>query len=217
VKKIVVLLILCFCACSAHSAVVTHNVSAPLQSTYWSQVFTLPKFDPTLGTLNSVTFELTGRVEGSVSFESLDVEPATVSMTLGAIVTLFHSDNTVIATTSPSVTTTDYVGAYDGVIDLDGASGRTHSGLWSSTVQSYCIASCDLSQYVGPGTFDVTVAATGNSGGHGAGNLLMLFRASASAAAQVRYDYTAIPEPSSFMAMSLGAVSLFGLARRRRC
>lgn len=217
-SKIVLILVLCLCMGCADAASVSYTATAPLQQTYWSQILTLPQFDSALGTLDSVTLRFTGRVEGSASFESLDADPTTVKMTLGAILTLLRPDSSVILAVSPAASTTDTVSAYDGTMDLTGTSGKTYSGLWATDAQSLYLDAVtnDLSPYIGGGNLSMTATAKGNSFGSGAGNLVLLFRASASAVAQVTYEYTQVPEPSSLAMISLGALSLAGLIRRNR-
>jgi hypothetical protein len=121
-------------------------------------------------------------------------------------------------TASPSVSNTDSISAFDGVIDLGGTSGRYRPDLTATSVESLYLSaiSDDLSGYVGPGLLNVTTTTTGNSSGRGAGNLVLMFQTAASAVVRVTYEYTPVPEPSSLLAISLGAFGLAGYARYRR-
>ena len=73
---------------SANIATVQYDDTVNLASTNWNDTVSFPQFDPNLGTLLSVTFELGGHVEGSAKFESLDNAPATVTMNLAAEIDL---------------------------------------------------------------------------------------------------------------------------------
>jgi len=218
VKKFVLLLILCASIGCANAATISYSDTAPVQLTYWSQILTLDKFDPTLGNLLSVTWELTGHVEGATSFESRDAQPATVTTTLGAILSLYRMDSSLIVAASPSVSTSDGVTAYDGTIDFGGGSGRAHPGLSATKVESVAFTDPpdDLSAYIGSGTFNVTATGSGNSFGSGAGNLILMFQTSGSSVAKVTYEYTPVPEPSALGALASGLLSLMGLVRYRR-
>ena len=71
---------------------VTYSDSIGLATTDWNQNVSVPKFDPALGTLDSITFKLIGHVEGNARFESLDASPAVITMDLKATLTLLRPD-----------------------------------------------------------------------------------------------------------------------------
>lgn len=218
VRVLIVFLVLSLCACCANAATVSYSDSAPVGYTYWSQALSFPKFDSSLGTLLSVTFRLTGRVDGSVGFESKDAQPAVVETCLSAVIALLSPESSLIVSATPAITFVDSVTAYDGIPDLGGTSGKSRSDLSATKSESagFAVPADDLSGYIGPGTLDLTATATGCSKGSGAGNLMLFFTTGASAVAEVVYEYTPVPEPSSVMAVSLGALSLAGLIRFRR-
>src|SRR5262245_49539211 len=55
--------------------------------TNWSKTVNLTQFDPSLGSLNSITLEIEGHILGSIRVESLDAAPSTVTSTLKALIT----------------------------------------------------------------------------------------------------------------------------------
>ena len=59
-------------ASAALLSTVPQTASVPLTSTTWSTTLSFAKFDPTLGTLVDVRFQLAGSVVGDIKFESLD-------------------------------------------------------------------------------------------------------------------------------------------------
>lgn len=200
----------------SNASMITHGpFSIPLSSTNWSDTISVPRFDPALGTLQSIEFELSGHVEGSAKFESLDAAPATVTMNLAAEIELQRPDTSVLVVAIPVVSTLDNVLAYDGSTDFLGDSGRTYAGLSgdASETQTSPPPAGDLALFTGLGHIDLPIVATGASTGSGAGNLILQFNTSALAEAIVRYDYTPIPEPS---AMSLFAVCGVVAVRKRR-
>lgn len=185
----------------------------PLQSTNFSTSISVPKFDTSLGTLNSVTFILGAHVEGLAQFESLDSEPATIDMELGAEITLQRPDMSTLVVALPLVMTSDNVTAFDLVIDFGGTSGKTYSGLSGNDSEMFTtVNAADLLAFSGPGMIVLPVIGDGASTGSGAGNLLLQFSTAASADVRVIYDYT-VPEPATAGLMGLG---LLGFVRRPR-
>ncbi|MFI5381692.1 MAG: choice-of-anchor E domain-containing protein, partial [Tepidisphaerales bacterium] len=114
---------------AAHAGIVTYSDSIPLDATNWNSSVTLPKFDPSLGSLTSIDVTIAGHVEGSAAFESKDAQPATVTMKLQAKLTLQRPDLSTLVVTIPVVNTSDSVTAYDGVLDYAGTSGKTYPSL----------------------------------------------------------------------------------------
>ena len=175
---------------SANIAIVQYDDTVNLASTNWNDTVSFPQFDPNLGTLLSVTFELGGHVEGSAKFESLDNAPATVTMNLAAEIDLQRPDLSSLVTVLPLAATNDNVLAFDGVIDFLGDSGRTYEDLSGDDMESSVTTdSNDLTLFTGNGTIDLPVSAMGASNGSGAGNLILQFATSASASVTVIYEY----------------------------
>ncbi|MEZ4649706.1 MAG: choice-of-anchor E domain-containing protein [Candidatus Eisenbacteria bacterium] len=177
-------------AASADIVNVQYSDTIALGATNWNGTVSFPQFDPVLGTLLSVTFELSGHVEGSAKFESLDASPATVTMNLAAEIDLQRPDLTSLVTVLPLVATNDNVLAFDGVIDFGGDSGRTYEGLsGDDTESSTTMNPADLALFTGNGTIDLPASAIGASTGSGAGNLILQFATSASCDVTVNYEY----------------------------
>jgi hypothetical protein len=206
---------------AAFAASVSHGGSLPLTQTNWINSITVPKFDPSLGTLTGITFSLAGQVQGLAQFESLDAGPATVTMDLSAALRLQRPDGSDLVVTIPVAHTSDDVTAFDQVMDFGGTSGRTYPSLSASKTET-AVSPPPLSDltlftagFAGE-TITLPVRATGNSEAAGAGNILVVFQTSASADATVTYEYDAVPEPSSFLALLAGIGGLAGLSARKR-
>ncbi len=202
---------------TASADIIVFNDSIPLTTTDWSEVVTVPRFDPALGTLNSVQFMVMAHIEGAAFYENQEAAPTDVSLTLSADLTLLRPDASIIISASPSTNVMETADAYDGVLDFDGLSGSYFSSLFADVMQSHTspLPLSDLALFTGLTPIDLTVEATGNSFGSGPGNWIFGFMLAASADVKVTYDYTPIPEPAS-VAMALSGGWMFFFHRRRR-
>jgi hypothetical protein len=196
----------------------TYNYSITLQSVGWTEDMIIPKFDPTLGTLNSITFTLQGTVTGDAKFESRDKDPSTVTMDLAAKIELQRPNNSTLVQIIPLAATSDNVTAYDGTTDFGGTSGKTYTGLSATQTDSSVSPppAGDLTLFTGPGNITLKVKARSASDASGPGNLVTQFSTNAGALATVVYDYTPVPEPTGMIAMLAGFGGLVGFIRRRR-
>lgn len=212
-----ILILIALLGC-ADAAQLTYTRNIPLSTTNWANSISVPKFDPSLGTLDGITFTLAGHVEGTARLENLETIPANITVNLSALLKMMRPDTSVIVVTIPVVSVTELIPEFDGVVDFAGLSGRTHENLaadHSETVVSPPPAS-DLILFSGMGDIILPVSAEGFSSGSGAGNLLLQFNTLASAEATVTYDYTAVPEPSGLLALLTGIGGLAGLVTRFR-
>ena len=199
-------------------------VSLPLETTNWSSTVAVNQFDPAMGTLTGIAFELIGRVFGSARVESRDASPADVTANIAAEISLSEPGGgaTPVAITIPTVSETRSLDIFDGALDFAGTSGFSVTDLTGSQTETG--SSTNFGLYTGLGTIDLTVSADGASSGSGAGNLTTLFNTSAAAEFRVTYTYDAatgppptpspVPEPSGALALMLVAAGM--TARRRR-
>lgn len=204
---------------SAQAATITFSDSTGVQTTNWTDTLVFGKFDTSLGTLTSITFNLDGTVQGMGNAESLDASPSNVTLTLRSLLTLTRPDASALVVTNPVFSQTFAFSRYDGRIDFEGTSGGT-TGTVSSTKSDFFISSSAsdfaLFSAFGGGTINLGLSAMGNSNGTGSGNLVTQFSTAAAGNASVTYTYTAaeVSEPASVV-MMLGGLGLIGLARRR--
>ena len=202
----------------ASAATVSYSANVPLQTTDWNTTLDLPKFNPSLGTLNSISFSLTGNLEGTVSLENQSQSPANVGTVLNATLTLARPDMTVLVVAIPAIPRNFAATAYDGTLDYGGTSGITYPTTSASNTENSGLltSAADKALFLGPGTISLPVNAIGFAGGSGSANLALLFSADAGADASVTYDYTTVPEPSSLLALLSGLGGLAGFAFRRK-
>jgi hypothetical protein len=174
---------------------VSFTDTIPLTTTNWTDAVTVSKFDPDLGDLLSVDFELEAFTSGAAMFESLDASPATVTLNFSVSIALQRPDMSVLLTSSPSVQTIDNATAYDGITDFAGTSGFSYPNLTANQMETTTSPPpmSDLALFTGPagnpGTIDLPVVAMGNSSGSGAGNLILQFMSMAGANVTVTYNF----------------------------
>jgi hypothetical protein len=199
---------------SAKADEISFQDTIAVTSTTWFDTLSVPKFNPALGTLQTIDFTLEGTVMGEAKYESLDADPATVSLNLQAQITVQRPDLSNLIVVLPVVNVVENATAFDGAIDFDGGSGSTFSNLLAmdSTSASSPPPASDLVLFTGIGNIDLPVNALGTSSGSGAGNLILQFMTDAGATLTVKYTYM-VPEPGSLMMLASGAVMC--LARRR--
>jgi hypothetical protein len=193
-------LALCLIPATARANQACYSASIPSTAPNWNQTVDLLKFDPNLGTLNSITITVGSTLTGSCRVESLDAAPMQVHMVPGVEVSVRRPDTTVLVTLTPSVTFIDDLAAYDGTLDFDGPSGETHSGI-SLTAQSSAPGTAgDLALFTGapgnPGLITLAVRGTNASFATAPGGPVTQFIVQAGATVFLCYDYT--PMPYSF-------------------
>lgn len=171
------------------------DAEVPLHPTDWSQTIDVPRFDPNLGILTGVSFQLDGTVEGSARVENLDASPSMVHTSFQAVITVKRPDATQIVLVAPAAFFDDPLAGFDGTIDFGGGSGITHSGI---SVTATATASSpppagDLTLFTGPagnpGVISLPATAVASSIASGSGNVTSQFMTSASVHLQVCYLY----------------------------
>ena len=156
--------------------------------TDYTDTLTLPKFDPSLGTLQTVTISGTSSMQGRIRVENTSATADTV----GAEIT-YQSELVLPGGQSlPSALTyahTQLVPAFDGTLDFAGSGFDTGVVPKAEDLAPVVLLGADTGPYVGPGTFDSTFQATGKTKGFGSGNQVNRIIIEGGATVCVSYSY----------------------------
>lgn len=106
----------------------TFTASNTSSQTPWSQTLTVPRFDPTLGLLQSVRIEIRATIRGRVGYENLAAQPAAGLVNFQGTVAATGPGSSTVSTTAiaPVAIST---AAFDGSNDETGTSGGRIGGL----------------------------------------------------------------------------------------
>ncbi len=158
--------------------------------TDWTQTRTLPRFDPSLGTLTAIDIKNADPITSIIKVENLDSAAATIHASVSGTLTLLGPGLAGLVTPL-FADKTFQASPFDGVIDFAGTSGvdfgpTTATG--SSTITLTDAGS--LALYTGPGSLSFTEKTQATSAANGSANLLVSIRTTASALVTVIYHYT---------------------------
>jgi hypothetical protein len=197
-------------------------VSVPTQATNYTKSVSVPKFDPSLGVLQSILLTFDGKVTGDLRVDNGSQSAATGDLnlaselklsqsilgTLFTIITLTPSDSTTFSVTADDG---DAAGAYTGsdskiTTDLRGSQSGT---------KSYTAAAdpATLASFTGTGNVDFVIGAVAKSSvlSNDSGNLDTRFRTNAGADFKITYTYAApvrVPEASANIGVGLLAAGV---------
>lgn len=212
-------------ASAANAATITQTFSYD-KTPNFTKNFSVARFDPSLGTLNSVSVSLGLAVVGgsySVDNDSPDAASGnasfgtTISLTGTGVHLLDQSSQPVISPLSLVRTTAFSVtGDTDnGTHDFQGTDAATFAGFSDATNGSGTVSSAFLTDYVGNTSFSVTLKASREASTDVDGGLAeLVIPQSASGTLTVVYNYTLVPEPATVGVMAMAGLVFVGGRRR---
>lgn len=159
------LLALCLAASTAGAVTASYNASFPLATTDWTTTLTFPKFNTSLGVLQSVSFEVRTDLSSTFRFENMSTSSSCTSRDSSkARVELQRPDATLLTSTIAAREYGRTMPVFDGVIDFGGTSGYTASGVTTSATATRVVtAPADLALFSGIGTISLPCRAIGRS------------------------------------------------------
>jgi len=170
----------------ALGTVQTASVSTPI-ATGWTKAVSFAQFNPMLGTLVSINAALTATVAGSVSVQSLEGAPSSVTVSLtGSASAVSPSLATLATEPFDLVSTSASLGAAG-----SSAVVLTPSGTVAGSGTVYP-GTADVAAFTGSGSVPVTLSAAASVVVTGPANMRIGSGASAAATASLQYGYAPV-------------------------
>ena len=179
---------------------------------YGARFVAFDQFNPTLGTLVGIDVGITASVAGSLSVESLEAAPVSISYTAGATVSAYTPGGTLLARQVAAGSNTVALAAFDGSGDFAGTLGAsfTTAGAAGPTAVSLGGAptgTTDGTPFIGTGTVALPVGDFATNAISGGANMRVLASAAVGATVTLAYDYTPVA-PSGGGTGGSGVVSI---------
>lgn len=198
---------------AAKAATLTYSHTTTTQPTDFTDTYTFPTFDPSLGTLQSVEVDLSGTVQGGFTYSNPTSKSANITVGEQATVDLNESANgsnlaEVIPITSQRI-----------FVPANGSGSVTLPPVAQSIVQPYTDSGTLAAFIGGPGsTISLDFNAAGQTSYSGPGNFTTSFNVQAGGTSAIVYTYTtpaSVPEPSNMLAVGLiGGLGVFTTVRK---
>ena len=175
------------------------------------------RFDPALGTLDSVTLDLTASFSGTVGVENTSASPDVVTGIIAGSVTVVTNSSSLTVEVFPSAPgPAHHFAAFDGSLDFAGASGATDAvaGLPIAGSVAAPPPASALPEFIGAGQIFLTLTATSFPIVTGLETETVEETADAHTTEVLTYRFTplAVAEPAGWTILAAG---LLGLWRRR--
>jgi hypothetical protein len=218
---ITVLLILAICG-NSHAALVTYTggltgqSSDPYPNNFYplaqDRSIALTQFNSSMGTLNSITLDLSSVFNYGTGFENRSSSGSTVTKNIVQQLRI----GSLLDTGLVNYNRTWSVAQYDGTLNYAGTSGFTVSENSCATNVHLTLTGAAMTAYIGGSDvlFDVFSHASFISGGFSGGNGSFMNTQNFVTTASVTYDYTPVPLPAAVWLLGSGLAGLVSLRRR---
>lgn len=213
----------CLSACGAVCAdTVSYSTHVPLPQPFATQprsdLVSLPRFDPALGQLNSISIGVP-LMTCAMAYEHRSTRRvATVSLGMGWSTGTFDLPDGIMSDISATLSDLGedpiLVPVYDGVTDYGGASGHTFTYTYPACGSGAVSGAAAVDYFTGLTAFTVPFSRDGQGWGQDdSGNVWYAFESLMEADVVVTYDFAPVPEPASLMVLITGVA---GVVLRRR-
>jgi hypothetical protein len=198
---------------SLQAATISYSDPIPSSSSPTAGTFTLPEFNPAMGTLTGVEIDFDVHYQAIIQVYNVSGSPQSV----GAY------SSTPLDMTTPSGLQSDMFTAVYGtslspISETVGLGVNTYNGPITETTVPFTESAPNLGLYVGLGTNNYSLSyEPSTSGGSPSGGVIFYGGgASSYGTATVNFTYTPVPEPTSVVLFGLGTMGLIWAAIRRR-
>jgi uncharacterized repeat protein (TIGR01451 family) len=167
----------------------TFTATFPSTMTNYNLTGQLPQFDPSLGTLQSLTITNAGAITSDIRVENTsNTSGTTITGTVGGNLSLAGPGVNLV--TSPERNTGSFdASAFDGTLDFAGSSGTDFGPRTASASRSVQLSGAALAPFLGTGQVAIRESAVATSTASGGGNVLVGVTSSATATVTVTYNY----------------------------
>lgn len=197
-------------AIQSESAIIEYSNSFENVPINFAVGFTVPKFDPNLGTLNKIEFQLTGSFTGSSRAENLSAVPVTIYLSNRVRFKQMVSGGPVLFDEYILKQDSFVAQGWDGSFppDWNGPSGKEfvflNEVIETFVVEKTDIASLALFSGVGNVLVPVTAQDASTTSMSGPNIVASQFENMKSVYSLVRYHYTPVPEPQIWGLTAIG-------------
>lgn len=187
-----------------NGSILEYNHATPDYLINYVESFYVPKFDPSLGTLEKIEFSLTGNFKGASRTENLSSMPVTITLKNSVNFKQSFLNNYDIF--DEIITRTDVFNAlpWDGSFPPDWTGNSGYQFLFDNYMShTFVLEKSDMSSlalFTGMGDVLMTVSAKDISSTSMSGNNIVAsqFENFKNTLISVKYHYTAVPEPKVY-------------------
>jgi hypothetical protein len=203
---VLVLSLLLACA-PAFADSITYSASFGPTTTSFSTPIMLPQFNPSMGTLTSITFTLDGQTAGSAQVTNNSGATGSYQVTISSNLKLLDPSNNTLISVTPSFNQTLSIANGDSAT----ATGTSPVDTGSTTITS------GFGPYVGLGDVSFTVLGEGIGGVLGPSPFTVDSITKGEGTITVTYNTSSVvPEPATLALFGSGLLALGLLYQRRR-